>query len=503
MPPIRASTVFRIKDVPSMATATSLEQILREKLSPDECQKDTKWALVDFHPKVPEFLHDVANDKTESQRLFLEAGDRNLTIDVNFYGFTQLYEVKAGTEIAAEAEASTPLKTTSLEFLKEIAKVRSSEESLVEAAARKSEKDALAGNQNLVASTCAVMFFGTPHRGISMDDVRKMLEEDDHNPRIGLLEEIEKGLNLEPDLNDFVKLATAEGFKNAKNAYTRSGNFKSTLDTDSALLGLSEQLEEAILVNADHTSIVKFDHRQDTTYEDVVKRVRKYLDTALDHVTERFQLQGSAEVAAEPPTDTSDPLMRVAAPTNSRRKSAILHGMGGVGKSQIALEYAHRFSHCYSSIFWIDVDGSSRKAKSVYAIVAQLVNHYATKWPSSSTGFEEIAKTLGIPGELDPSGKISQDAIDVAIKAVHAWLSAQENRGWLLLIDNYDKAEEGELDNLIPTCDWGSIVVTTRLPDLQRFGKCVMVEGFGAEAGLRLLLESSGKAQQNVAKSGV
>ncbi|KAL7271954.1 hypothetical protein RUND412_005260 [Rhizina undulata] len=117
-------------------------------------------------------------------------------------------------------------------FLNEIAKIRKCEEeikrpivfighsfggivivhSLVEAATRKVVTEAFAGNSYLVAATCAVMFFGTPHRGILMEDVGEMLEDSDvHNPRIKLLDEIKNGLILESDLNKFKSLA--EGFK--------------------------------------------------------------------------------------------------------------------------------------------------------------------------------------------------------------------------------------------------------------------------------------------------
>ncbi|KAL7276144.1 hypothetical protein RUND412_000877 [Rhizina undulata] len=548
MPPMRASTVFRIKDVASVVTTADLEQILREKFSPDEHQ-----ALVDFYPKVPDFLKNIANDKTESQRLFLEVGDRILIIDVNFYGFTQLYEVK-GKEIAADIVAVTglgghaygswrgksrgfhTLADYKMEFLKEIAKIRSSQEEikrpiifighsfggivvaqpLVEAATRKGEKEALVGNEELVAATCAVMFFGTPHRGILMED-----------EFIKLAESFKV-------VSFYERLQTAEVVKDSENRYTRSGEFKSTLDIGSAVLHLPQHLEEAIPVNADHTNIVKFEHKQDATYEDVVKRVRKYLD----RVMERFRALDAVAVPGSLASnnlaspfqefdvrlklpfqrnhnfcgrkDMLEKLCHILEPqvepvadmqTNFRRKTAILHGLGGIGKSQIALEYAHCFSHCYSSIFWIDVDDSSRTAKSAYEIVEQLVDHYATKRPSSP-GFEEILKILGIPRKIDPSGKIDQTgSAYIAIKAVNRWLSAEGNRRWLLLIDNHDKVEDGELDKFIPTCDWGSIVVTTRLPDLQRFGVCGAVEEIGAEAGLELLFKSSGMIQGKLEKS--
>ncbi|KAL7275329.1 hypothetical protein RUND412_001731 [Rhizina undulata] len=306
-------------------------------------QDSSKWALVDFHPKVPEFLQNVANDKTESQRLFLEMEDRNLTIDVKFYGFTQLYDVK-GKDIVADIVTVTGLgghaygswrgKQTKkmwfqdflaqdfpncrtmiygynsnlksrgfhtladykLEFLKEIAKIGSSDEeikrpvifighSFDRLVIAQSEKDTITGNQDLVASTCVVIFFGTPHRRISMKDVQKMLEDDNYNPMIGLLEDIENEMNLEPDLKDFIKLAGAEGFK-IVSFYERL------------------QIAEVAKVNSDHTNIVKFDHKNDATYENVVKRMRKYLDTAIDHVTQRFRVLGVGAVTSSSTLNT-------------------------------------------------------------------------------------------------------------------------------------------------------------------------------------------------------
>ncbi|KAL7276497.1 hypothetical protein RUND412_000519, partial [Rhizina undulata] len=180
--------------------------------------------------------------------------------------------------------------------------------------------------------------------------------------------------------------------------------------------------------------------------------------------------------------------------SSSERKMAVLHGMGGTGKSQIALEYAHRFVHCYTAILWIDSDAKdlTRTTESACKFIEQLVAHYVSS-SGSEPNYQAISNILGIPGKIDTSGRIIKAATELAIGAVHSWLAAEKNRGWLLIVDNHDKAEVEELEKLIPTCDWGSVLVTSRIPDLDRFGEVVEVGEIGAGAGLELLLKSSGK----------
>lgn len=44
----------------------------------------------------------------------------------------------------------------------------------------------------------------------------------------------------------------------------------------------------------------------------------------------------------------------------SRRKIFIVHGMGGVGKTQLCIKYVRREKSTFNAIFWLD--GSSRDA---------------------------------------------------------------------------------------------------------------------------------------------
>ncbi|KAL7270152.1 hypothetical protein RUND412_007148 [Rhizina undulata] len=177
--------------------------------------------------------------------------------------------------------------------------------------------------------------------------------------------------------------------------------------------------------------------------------------------------------------------------TNCERKTFILYGLGGTGKSQIALEYAHRFSDYYTSIVWIDAEDVPGTNESAYKIVEQLVRHYQNKRQARPY---EIANILGIQGSIESTGKLNSSAIKVAMEVVNTWLSDSKNQRWLLIINNNDKTTTAsELAKLIPTCDWGSVIFTTRLQIQCSTEESIEVEGIGAKAGLELLLKKSGK----------
>lgn len=50
----------------------------------------------------------------------------------------------------------------------------------------------------------------------------------------------------------------------------------------------------------------------------------------------------------------------------------VVHGLPGVGKTQIALEYAHRFEADYDALFWLPSEQESELNKNFKAIVRRL-----------------------------------------------------------------------------------------------------------------------------------
>jgi len=106
-----------------------------------------------------------------------------------------------------------------------------------------------------------------------------------------------------------------------------------------------------------------------------------------------------------------------------------ISGLGGIGKTQTAIEYAYRHRDEYDAVFWVR----------------------ATSETDITTGFIEIAHLLDLPLK---NAKEVQETVD----AVKRWLEA--NTGWLLVFDNAD--EPRVVKPFLPREVNGHILVTSR-----------------------------------------
>ena len=169
-------------------------------------------------------------------------------------------------------------------------------------------------------------------------------------------------------------------------------------------------------------------------------------------------------------------------PTNARheRKIHILHGMGGIGKTQLAIAYARKHQKTYSAIVW--VNGDSRDT--VLQSLAVFSQH------------------AGIGGVPDPKVTVAQRAPDMEAeaKAVLQWLALEGNQRWLMIFDNVDRdvmADDGDahaydVTSFLPLADYGSILITSRLSSLGELGKPTEVGRLSLEQALELLSDCSG-----------
>lgn len=124
------------------------------------------------------------------------------------------------------------------------------------------------------------------------------------------------------------------------------------------------------------------------------------------------------------------------APTEQHR--AVLGGIGGIGKTQLALAYARQHQQSYMSVLWLNATSESTLNVSLRSIA------------------QRIRPATELQG-LDDDG---------TLQAVLHWLSDTRNTSWLLIFDNYDDPDLYGIDRYLPNTGHGSIIITTRLPDL-------------------------------------
>ncbi|KAI0968709.1 P-loop containing nucleoside triphosphate hydrolase protein [Xylaria arbuscula] len=136
-----------------------------------------------------------------------------------------------------------------------------------------------------------------------------------------------------------------------------------------------------------------------------------------------------------------------------------LVGLGGVGKSQLAIEYAYRVRDRAVQenqevwVFWVHAETLARVEE----------------------GFKSIADAVKIPGRNQPTADIPQ--------LVYQWLQNERNGQWLMVLDSADnievfyytqamagqtasEREKKPMSAYLPQSSNGSILVTTRNRDL-------------------------------------
>jgi tetratricopeptide (TPR) repeat protein/nucleoside phosphorylase len=139
-----------------------------------------------------------------------------------------------------------------------------------------------------------------------------------------------------------------------------------------------------------------------------------------------------------------------------------LHGLGGVGKTQLALEYAYRHAPDYDLIWWV-------RAEDPVALAAE----YAA---------------LAGPLDLPEKGVADQEA---QVAAVRQWLSQKGK--WLLIFDN--AGEPQDLRGFIPQGGSGHILITSRNPVWRGLARPLDVRVWDRPESVAFLLKRTGRTE--------
>ena len=179
----------------------------------------------------------------------------------------------------------------------------------------------------------------------------------------------------------------------------------------------------------------------------------------------------------------------------SCQKVMALHGLGGIGKTQLAIQYAYIHQNDYTSIWWVDASTTQTLSEGFLGIAQQLLSYHAKKATASlKPDNSQIAEALGLPpGAVDHNGKLttSRDNTEIVVNAIIAWFAAEDNNKWLLIIDNYDDLRNVNIHDFLPPSSSGSILITSRSRDTGRVGKELEVQEVTEAEALEILRKNA------------
>jgi tetratricopeptide (TPR) repeat protein len=132
-----------------------------------------------------------------------------------------------------------------------------------------------------------------------------------------------------------------------------------------------------------------------------------------------------------------------------------ISGLGGIGKTQTAVEYAYRFRDDYQFVLWVQANTQETLLSS----------------------FVALAKHLNLPEQNDREQQ-------VVVQALKQWLETRSR--WLLIVDNAD--DLAIVQDYLPEGNEGHILFTTRAQAMSGLARKIDLDTMETEEGAVLLL---------------
>ncbi|KLP12267.1 uncharacterized protein FFB20_01124 [Fusarium fujikuroi] len=323
--------------------------------------------------------------------------------------------------------------------------------------------------QDIVNFTRGVIFLGTPHHGSSLAKIGELVSRS-----VGLIKETNSDI-VQVLTRDSEVLARIQDSFQAL-LMTRSKDEASMIDITcfyeelpTKKFGVIVPKHSAILpgyisigIHKNHAEMTKFSNSEEPGFVAICGELKRWMKR-IQQPQPKPQEHSHVAHCLVPYTFSPDFVGRSEIlyllksqlgdlePQSHGRghQRAALYGLGGVGKTQIALSYAYWVQEVSqdTSVFWV----------------------HASSLEKFSEGYTNIANECTIPGHEDPTFD--------ALQVVKDWLESKESGQWLMVIDNADDLQlffpqpgsfkmkhntDKSLSQFIPQCAHGRVLITTR-----------------------------------------
>ncbi|KAF5684717.1 hypothetical protein FCIRC_3800 [Fusarium circinatum] len=348
-----------------------------------------------------------------------------------------------------------------------LASLRQSDNTALVTARQRSEQHL----QDIVNFTRGVIFLGTPHHGSSLAKIGELVSRS-----VGLIKETNSDI-VQVLTRDSEVLARIQDSFQAL-LMTRSKDEATMIDITcfyeelpTKKFGVIVPKHSAILpghisigIHKNHAEMTKFSNSEEPGFVAICGELKRWMKriqqtqlkpqkhTVAGHCLVPYTFNpdfvGRSEIIDLIKIQLGDLTLEPQSHGRGHRRAA-LYGLGGVGKTQIALSYAYRAQEVSqdTSVFWV----------------------HASSVEKFSEGYTNIANECKIPGHEDPTFDVLQ--------VVKDWLESKESGEWLMVIDNADDLQlffpqsespkmkqntDKSLSQFIPQCAHGRVLITTR-----------------------------------------
>jgi hypothetical protein len=164
------------------------------------------------------------------------------------------------------------------------------------------------------------------------------------------------------------------------------------------------------------------------------------------------------------------------------RSAIVLHGLGGIGKTQLSIRYITQCKERYTAIFWMNANDDNSLKLSFRDIALRVLQDQRDQ-PAT-----RALTSIDLNGNLDQ-----------VVEAVKAWLNLQKNTRWLMVYDNYDNPRTAgirdpsavDIRQFLPRADHGAIIITTRSAQVSQ-GHRIHIQKLGSiKESLEILSNTS------------